>query len=96
LKDDAGSVLEQRRVQSDLELLLEARLNEEDLDRCNAKMRAEAADRDARYMRLFADFQMQKTHLARAMGDLRALQLRKDELEGDKGLMTSAIKLLEV
>ena len=58
LQADAGAVLEQRRVQSDLELLLEARLNEDDLEECNRRMRADAVERDERYMKLFADFQV--------------------------------------
>jgi hypothetical protein len=95
LAQDAGAVLEQQRAQSDLEMLLEARLNEDDLEKANARMCADATERDARYMKLFEDFQMQMTHLARAHGEARAERARADGLEADKAKLADAVKRLE-
>ena len=95
LQTDAAAVLDQRRVQSDLELLLEARLNEDDLSRANARMREDVAERDARYLKLFADFQMQKTHLARSHGEARDAARQAEVLQRERAELQRRVRLLE-
>ena len=96
LKEDAKSVLDQRRVQSDLELLLEARLNDDDLERTKGRLKSELTERDARYMKLFADFQVQKSYLAKTMSELRKSALEKEALTKEMKQLRDHTKLLEV
>ena len=96
LKEDAKSVLDQRRVQSDLELLLEARLNDDDLERTKGRLKSELTERDARYMKLFADFQVQKSYLAKTMSELRKSALEKEGLMKEMKQLRDHTKLLEV
>jgi hypothetical protein len=96
LQTDAGAVMEQRRAMLDLELVLEASINDEDLARARADAAATLDDRDQRFMRLFQAFQLQKTHLARSLADLRAGQKEKEALEEDTRKLRKRILELEV
>jgi hypothetical protein len=96
LQKRAQDLVEQRRVQCDLELLLEAGLNEADLKRMESLARVEGCDREARYMKLFADFQTQKTHLVRALAEARDLRRELESNEAERARMAAAIKSLEV
>jgi hypothetical protein len=96
LQKEAQIILEQRRVRCDLELHLEASLNDEDLKRMESLARAEGIDREARYMKLFADFQTQKTHLVRALSDVRDMRKELEVNEAERARMGAANKSLEV
>ena len=93
---EAEAHLEQRRVENDLELLLEANLNQEDLDRLEAAARADGEERGARYMKLFADYQAQKTHLARAVADARDARRDAERAEAARAKLEASVAALEV
>lgn len=96
LQSDAGAVMEQRRAQLDLELVLEATLNAEDIERAEDDRAAALAERDRRFMKLFADYQLQKTHLARALTDARAADRSRQDAERDAERLRSEISKLQV
>lgn len=96
LQSDAGAVMEQRRARLDLELVLEASLNAEDIERAQEDSAATVAERDRRFMKLFADYQLQKTHLARALTDTRAADRMRQDAERDAERLRSDIAKLQV
>lgn len=96
LRDDARIVLDQRKVQTDLELLLEARLNEDGLDQATHKLTGELSEHNRQYMKLFADHHIQKTHLANSSGENRKLKLEMEHMTREKEAMSAQIKYLEV
>lgn len=96
LQTDAGAVLEQRRAKLDLEVLLEASLNDEDIERTRKNAQAVLAERDRRFMKLFADYQLQKTHIARAIVDTKTADHRREEAEREAQRLQSKVERLEV
>lgn len=96
LQSDAGAVMEQRRAQLDLELVLEASLNAEDIERAQEDSATAVAERDRRFMKLFADYQLQKTHLARALTDTRAADRMRQDAERDAERLRCEIAKLQV
>eukprot|EP00892_Ulva_mutabilis_P006187 jgi/Ulvmu1/3940/UM018_0163.1 len=95
LQSDAGAVLEQWRARLELELLLEASLNAEDVERAQGDGEAAVAERDRRFMKLFADYQLQKTHLARALTDTRAADRMRQDAEREADRLRGHISKLE-
>lgn len=96
LQTDAGAVLEQRRATLDLEVLLEASLNDEDIERTRKNAQAVLAERDRRFMKLFADYQLQKTHIARALVEAKTAERRREEAERESQRLASKVDSLEV
>lgn len=96
LQTDAGAVLEQRRAMLDLEVLLEASLNDEDIERTRKNAQAVLAERDRRFMKLFADHQLQKTHIARAIVEAKTSERRREEAERESQRLASKVDRLEV
>ena len=90
------AVLEQRRAKLDLEVLLEASLNDEDIERTRKNAQAVLAERDRRFMKLFADYQLQKTHIARAIVDTKTADRRREEAEREAQRLQSKVERLEV
>lgn len=88
--------MEQRRAKLDLELLLEASLNAEDVERAQGDGAAAVAERDRRFMKLFADYQLQKTHLARALTDARAADRMRQDAEREAERLRGDIDRLQV
>lgn len=89
-------MLEQRRARLELELLLETSLNAEDVERAQGDGKAAVAERDRRFMKLFADYQLQKTHLARALTDSRSSDRMRQDAEREAERLRGHIGRLEV
>lgn len=80
----------------DLEVLLEASLNDEDIERTRKNAQAVLAERDRRFMKLFADYQLQKTHIARSIVDAKTAERRREEAEREAHRLASKVDRLEV
>lgn len=96
LQTDAGAVLEQRRAMLDLEVLLEASLNDEDIERTRKNAQAVLEERDRRFMKLFADYQLQKTHIAKAVVEAKNAERRRDDAEREMQRLSTKVGRLEV
>jgi hypothetical protein len=96
LQTDAGAVMEQHRAMLNLEMLLEASMNDEDIERTRKNAEAVLAERESRFMKLFADYQLQKTHIARAIVDAKTADRRRDEAEREAKRLAVKVERLEV
>jgi hypothetical protein len=96
LQSDAGAVLEQRQAKLDLELLLEASLNDEDVVRTRKNTSMVLEERNQRFMKLFADFQLQKTHIARTVVGAKAADKRREDAERESKRLALKVDRLEV